>query len=43
MGHDDHNGTTIDNVGVYPIVDYHRVNDGTCSCATGYFDNGLNL
>lgn len=42
MGHDDGLGTTIDNVGVYPFVDYHRVNDGTCSCGVGYFDNGYN-
>lgn len=43
MGHDDGEGTTIDNIGVYPIVQYNRaIINGVCGCNTGYFDNGYN-
>lgn len=43
MGHDDGKGTTIDDVGIYPYINYHRTEIlGVCTCDAGYFDNGYN-
>lgn len=41
LGHDDGTGTEMDNVGIYPYIQYNReMINGVCSCVDGYFDNG---
>lgn len=43
MGADDHEGTTIDNVGIFPYTTTHRtIINGVCACDPGYFENGYN-